>query len=145
MTKTLSYIVVSLEIANKLKNIGFPQKDSLIYHAKYPKGASGVKFEREFWENSGYRNDWKKVCAAPTAEEILEYIPDKFMTNKNTTGKTLIHYIERRGNSFSSGYLDYGENEHGNIIENKLVDALGLILIWLVDEGYVTFNKETTN
>lgn len=83
MTSTES-ITVSLEWAKKLKEAGYPQKDSYLHWQWYEADGEWPGFyEQSRWDcyhmEASYEDyDDDEVYAAPTAEEILRSLPSYF-------------------------------------------------------------------
>jgi len=82
---TIENICVSLELAKKLKEAGYPQ-DSLFWWNFYSPGAMDEEFVRVAYgryrlENIG--QDSEESISAPTAAEIGEVLPDQIEENGN--------------------------------------------------------------
>jgi len=128
---TLEQICVSKEWAEKLKEAGYPQKDSVFYWA-----IGGDKCENEWSLLYSDDEGWSStdIIAAPTASEILEKLPSLIVVNTNNAwlscNKNIFNLFEV-GYATNDGFMD------GHIEEKSLVDALAKMYCYLVSENII--------
>jgi hypothetical protein len=84
--------VVSLELAKKLKDLGFKQ-ESLFYHTENGE----IEFEEQWLKAFDYKNRSPKICSAYTVAELGEMLP--IISDFSPT-------ISKHYDKFQCGYLD---------------------------------------
>ncbi len=141
---------VSLELAQRLFECGYPQDESI-----------------GFWVKDYYDKDWMVMIrgfqvghkggieyAAPTLVELLPLLPSEILMPEGRTwkGETLFHFNIQRDIWFgkSSWYITYTHNPY-NVLskyfmktygEDNLTEPAGLMLAQLAEEGWVKFGGE---
>jgi len=122
-------ICVNKEWAEKLKEVGYPQRDSVFYWA-----IGGDKCENEWSLLYSDDEGWSStdIIAAPIASELLERLPSSidighFLIRKHSWGYS-INIIEHM--SLESNHEEQGKS---------LANALTKMLIWLVKNEYINF------
>src|SRR6266571_6171934 len=135
--KDLATICVSLELAWKLRDAGYSQKDSLFYWYQI--------FHSGEWECTAHipsidALEKNEACAAPTAEEIISKLPKWIKTDKYYC-LTMDHF----GNGISVNYenrnkvlevIDKAEGkEYQNILHSEedrsLANAAAKMYVYL--------------
>ena len=132
---TLEQICVNKEWAEKLKEAGFPQKDSYFYWSTVnkPNIVLKDKYQHPISQALTINPHWlDEIIAAPTASEILEKLPSSidighFLIRKHSWGYS-INIIEHM--SLESNHEEQGKS---------LANALTKMLIWLVKNEYINF------
>jgi hypothetical protein len=133
---TLSDIKLSPGLAKELKSLGMPQNaihaycgDNLDCILQKSNTSASYKLASRGGE-----------VDAPTAEEILEYMPISIEIN----GKSHELLITKTEDAYNVGYYEVTEDVVTvaiSVDKKKLVDAAGKLLIVIAKEGYVTFTK----
>jgi hypothetical protein len=138
---TISNITVSPEIGKELMDAGFPQ--NTIYFCDT---TTNMVLNREMHIEETNKTETYRV-ALPTSEEILELLPKEIVYENRFKGYE--HPVQASfilGISGDEYFVSYRVNSlYGSFVHaenaNKLVDALGKLLIWCIKNGYVTFTK----
>ena len=131
---TLEQICVSKEWAEKLKEAGFPQKDSYFYWSTVnkPNIVLKDKYQHPISQALTINPHWlDEIIAAPTASEILEKLPSFIVLDTN---KTWLSCSKNIFNLFEVGYATNGGFINGHMEEKSLVDALARMYCYLVSE-----------
>jgi len=135
----LEELVPSLELCQRLKELGFPQDGSQFYWA-FEWRQERELMHRSILTNVSYMNDEKLPIAAPLADEILKLIP---ICIKDPIHDASYHKIENMGWCFSSYYIKLEKPYILNDTRGKtLADTLAKHLIWLIENGHVKFGNE---
>ena len=137
----LEDVVTSREFSERLRQLGFPQKTLFCWQAFLQNEAKTV-YEPRLSE-SGYIG-----TAAPTAEELLRFIPDIITVDYrwNDSKGELYHqacayyYFNRLPDCFKGEYVVDGREKFGTVRDRKLTNMFALQIIWLVENGYVRFD-----
>lgn len=127
--------VVSIELAQKLKETGYPQESTkFIWHSQGKEFIMARPlFEPE--ERSDYNVPYCKGhdLAAPSTGELLEKLPDQILYSNSVyhlkLGKTDGYYI----------YYHTVEEEPRDAVvfeSNSSTDVCGMMWLWLKREGY---------
>ena len=119
--------VVSLELAKKMKELGFEQESAFYWRNA---GQVGWQLENEVW----MRNKKETAFSAYTVAELGEMLPRYFEENKSTGG--LMFSIEGNGEAgvgyMASGYEGlYSLNNPDWIYGENEADARAKMLIFL--------------
>lgn len=132
----ISEQVVSLKLAKRLKELGYPQ-EGLWYWVKecWDLGKCDKKLmtKSEMSVREDYnRYTYKVICTAPTVAELGEWLPEALFGEENI----YILYEDCCVIEFVSfgGYFYCNEKTEAN--------ARARILIWLVENGYVSFENQ---
>jgi len=112
--------VVSLEIAKKLKDLGFKQ-DSLFYWIKVKNiEVYGVSYVINI---CGTNLEFEKIYSAFTASELGELLPLWFDCAKRET------------QDWTCRFFDKSSNLHHHSFAATMVDAMAKMLIFLIESG----------
>jgi len=115
--------VPSLELCKKLKELGFPQDGGGWYYYRYYYDNEfyiGLKEEIAWEENPEY-------YYAPTVRELGEWLPEEYEEFK-------------LGEKF---WVKDKRDYKYLVCDRKEVNARAKMLIWLIENGYVSFKKES--
>jgi hypothetical protein len=90
MDRGESMKTLTLETAKKLKEAGFPQESYFVWQYKYDSwdgGTEDIKLtntraEDESYQQNDSRVSYLKYFAAPTAEEVLEQLPEYYALHR---------------------------------------------------------------
>lgn len=147
--KTLKDITVNLKLAKELKEVGFPQEDSLFYWVKQDEN------DGKYLGDMGMYREWQvisrtkklivvdkpkywEIYSAPTAEELLEWLPERiehggkfyFLTFwKRQSGEIAVKYKPNEGGSYLP--VQFG----------KLHTALAKMVIYLAKNKIINFER----
>ena len=133
---TLEQICVNKEWAEKLKEAGFPQDESLFYWCTPEGGQEKDRFiaciKDALFCNQDTCSFNHNYIATPTASELLERLPSSidighFLIRKHSWGYS-INIMEHM--SLESNHEEQGKS---------LANALTKMLIWLVKNEYINF------
>lgn len=130
--------VVSLELAQKMKELGFPQETEFRWY-KWPDKTMAVTMVV-----ASYAEDWctgrppKEICAAYTPSDLGEWLRAFVVQNKIqywlNISKLSPYGWEIRYHYFEK-LLD--DNSTGVIVERDFTNALAKMLIWLAENGHL--------
>lgn len=133
--------VVTLELSKKLKELGFPQKkSSLKWYGFYEIQCSSVERQEYTLQTANVEDACVIEIDAPLATEILREIPNKIFYNFETLAYGLVMSVSRDSlEDFIVGYYRVNMKETCiEIREEKLVDALAKMWIWLKENDLLT-------
>ena len=140
--------VVSLDLAKKLKEAGYPQKGGGWYwYSSIENALWRLMFLDEF--DGEFNQDIETFLKAPLAEEILEELPKMIywkpaVGNLNITG----YRLTIKKDTFETGCYHVGYKNidrivwAGNFRDNKLSNALARLWLWLKENGYLEERNE---
>jgi len=119
---------VSLDLARKLQEAGYPQEDCNMYWLK-PETFK----EPELRLNNLIPVMWEEyVFAAPCGCSILEQLPGSIMVD----GVAYFLEISKTGSVWEVGYVR-GQVFEVNMVDDSLSETAGLMYVWLKTEGYL--------
>jgi len=140
--------VPSLELCEKLKELGYPQEGGGWYFIKWKEEepyASAITFDGRNWHRiDGQTCSLPKFkIKAPTVQELGKWLPERIETSDDTY--SLI--IEKYGDGWTVEYKSYNPHSIEPFDSLIIISAdtvsytMGLMLEWLVENGYVNFKK----
>ena len=124
--------VVSVEVAKKLKEIGVEQ-ESLFYWRVWNDETVDCAIGYEDYDFSGAGRKIVERISAFTVAELMEQLPAVIETKAGRYRLT----IEKYEHLWYVSYIGTAGDALETILNKKLADALGEMLIWLVERGYV--------
>lgn len=139
----LEELVASEDSSAKLSELGLPDNTIFVWGYDDIGGTKG----RVFLRNENYY----QYIAAPSAEEILSFIPSR-ITNNNINPPFREndyeheYYFDVIQNPYDKTYLICYKSGYGHprltCRQNmSFTDCLAELLIWLVENGYVNFSS----
>ena len=125
--------VPNLELCKKLKELGYPQKSGGWYWIRYINDTLLVfSYNGDiFFLDTG--NIWVRpeiIAKAPTVAELGEWLPAYGMAANRTSSGWVVY-----DNTFEERFNDF------QVEANTEANARAKMLIWLVENGHVKFNK----
>ena len=131
--KTLQDITTSLELSKKLKEVGFPQ-DTYFYWSKNMDLVHWRVENREF-----YKVDLRTDIAAPTAEELLEWLP-AYIDKKQGLWLSLEKIDTATKNKYKACYGDEGIS-YIERVDNTPANAIARMVIYLAKNKIIKFER----
>lgn len=125
--------VPSLELCKKLKELGYPQHHYGFIWAKFKKGEDFCLLYNE----GDYNKDMLKICfdewhKAPTVHELGEWLPiDINLIRKIENSNAAIWIVYSKAYKYSLLHKFSGQT---------ISNAMAKMLIWLVENDYISFN-----
>ena len=129
----LSKQVISLDLAKRLKELGAPQDSCFIY----------LNNNLQYRDLCPYAITY---VAAYTVAELGEMLPESI--DKPTTRDWYVLYMSRfAGNCYHADYClpphhEVGESFDSEVSPVSMADAYGLMLAWLIENGYISFTDK---
>lgn len=132
----LSKQVISLDLGRKLRELGAPQ-DSYFHYFKFG-NYDDILPTHEVLMLSYAPDPGNHCCAAYTVADLGEMLPC-YITPFSAGAFRLESVKSAQG--WSITYTDSRFTYHSTFAESE-AEARGLMLVWLLENGYVKFNKE---
>lgn len=137
--------VTSLELSQKLKELGFPQESLFVWERNH-RGEFEIITKEDFHLDhlrNNYRTPEDLFCSAYTVAELGEMAPSeirKEVSYEETTEETF--YLEIRKDEqwwkIEYVYYYYEPCDSFNVIDKNLSDALAKMLIYLKENNLLT-------
>lgn len=127
-------ITVSIETANKLKKKGYPQniEDSIFKWYKLQALDYALTLE-EARDRAWYDESKKEYYNAPTAQELMESMPDSITDTDHVYSLTVI----KVNNNYWVAYNELAKPALISFDGNYLCECLANLWLWCKKEGYI--------
>jgi hypothetical protein len=143
--------VPSLELCKHLKELGLPQDGGWYWVENRLSKKTRMELldetpEQHLRDSKDYVNLYK----AFTCRELVEWLP-AFVEEENDIVKRKTDYylcIQKLGKDFYKTYYKWEYNEYYDVIpcgcveDETIANVLAKMLIWLIENGYVKFEKD---
>ena len=132
--------VPSLELCKQLKYLGFPQDGGGWYwYSDIENATWRLVYEQEVFD---YDEDIKEYIKAPTVRELGEWLP----VSIKDIHELYIEFDKVTEEDWIISYRYYCHNISLIVFKDITeANARAKMLIWLVENNYITFNKEVKN
>ena len=141
--------VPTLELCRKLKELGYPQDRDWLVWVKYKelpdnKGGDILYEQGEYILTFGWEvpNEVRTIKAS-TARELGKWLPERIETSDDTYSLVIEKYDDGWTVEYKS-YNPYSIEPFDSLIiisADTLSYTMGLMLEWLIKNGYVNFKK----
>ena len=130
--------VPELKLCKKLKELGYPQEGLFYWCNPYMRACSDSEYKIYDLPTS------TKDYVAPTVAELGDWLPKTIHKDGRLEGcGTDVYYFQHYGDY--TGYWNASGKSLGGLQkENTEANARAKMLIWLVENGYVSFDKNET-
>ena len=130
---TLSLEVPSLELCQRMKELGYPQDGSLFYWSVLKRRGEPASIIHFGYKGHGTHNKTRTLYAAPTVGELLE----KTIKDSNVVWNIFYNISNGLWLIYETGILGYCTGKDLDFVDKSLSNALSKMWIHLKEQGLI--------